>query len=80
MLDYKIGHSARFDRREEAHEAMAGLNGVIPETGTEPLCVKIAEEHGKQKAAYYAGWQAGFTQSRGESSYLEDDDTADYMG
>lgn len=23
--------------------------------------VKIAEEHGKQKAAYYAGWHAGFS-------------------
>lgn len=56
----------RFDRREEAQEAIQGLNGVVPETGTEPLCVKIAEEHGKQKAAYYAGWQAGFTQSRGK--------------
>jgi hypothetical protein len=28
--------------------------------------VKIAEEHGKQKAAYYAGWQAGYNQSRGK--------------
>ncbi|KAK3907108.1 Protein sex-lethal [Frankliniella fusca] len=55
----------RFDRREEAMEAIQHMNGVIPEGGTEPLCVKIAEEHGKQKAAYYAGWQAGYTQSRG---------------
>ncbi|XP_068086855.1 sex-lethal homolog isoform X3 [Anabrus simplex] len=54
----------RFDRREQAQEAINGLNGVIPESGTEPLTVKIAEEHGKQKAAYYAGWQAGYNQSR----------------
>ncbi|XP_046386835.1 sex-lethal homolog isoform X1 [Ischnura elegans] len=55
----------RYDRREEAQDAIRGLNGVIPENGTEPLSVKIAEEHGKQKAAYYAGWQAGYNQSRG---------------
>jgi len=56
----------RFDRRDEAQEAINSLNGVIPENGTEPLVVKIAEEHGKQKAAYYAGWQAGYNQSRGK--------------
>ncbi|XP_047005221.1 protein sex-lethal-like isoform X4 [Schistocerca americana] len=54
----------RYDRREEAQLAINNLNGVIPEDGTEPLTVKVAEEHGKQKAAYYAGWQAGFNQSR----------------
>ncbi|XP_011173966.1 sex-lethal homolog isoform X5 [Solenopsis invicta] len=55
----------RFDKREEAQEAIAQLHGTIPEGGSEPLSVKIAEEHGKQKAAYYAGWQAGYNQSRG---------------
>ncbi|XP_023725328.1 sex-lethal homolog isoform X3 [Cryptotermes secundus] len=54
----------RFDRRDEAQEAINSLNGIVPENGTEPLVVKIAEEHGKQKAAYYAGWQAGYNQSR----------------
>ncbi|PSN30343.1 Protein sex-lethal [Blattella germanica] len=44
----------RYDRRDEAQEAINSLNGIIPENGTEPLVVKIAEEHGKQKAAYYA--------------------------
>ncbi|XP_076652321.1 protein sex-lethal isoform X4 [Halictus rubicundus] len=57
----------RFDKREEAQEAIARLHGTIPEGGSEPLSVKIAEEHGKQKAAYYAGWQAGYNQSRGAS-------------
>ncbi|KAL6261303.1 hypothetical protein P5V15_008824 [Pogonomyrmex californicus] len=57
----------RFDKREEAQEAIARLHGTIPEGGSEPLSVKIAEEHGKQKAAYYAGWQAGYNQSRGTS-------------
>ncbi|KAG5318901.1 SXL protein, partial [Pseudoatta argentina] len=56
----------RFDKREEAQEAIARLHGTIPEGGSEPLSVKIAEEHGKQKAAYYAGWQAGYNQSRGK--------------
>ncbi|VVC88816.1 sex-lethal homolog [Leptidea sinapis] len=56
----------RFDKREEAQEAISALNNVIPEGGSEPLCVKVAEEHGKQKAAYYAGWSAGFQQSRGD--------------
>ncbi|XP_043269523.1 sex-lethal homolog isoform X4 [Venturia canescens] len=55
----------RFDKREEAQEAINHLHGTIPDGGSEPLCVKIAEEHGKQKAAYYAGWQAGYNQSRG---------------
>ncbi|CAH4030721.1 sex-lethal homolog isoform X1 [Pieris brassicae] len=59
----------RFDKREEAQEAIAALNNVIPEGGTEPLSVKVAEEHGKQKAAYYAGWSAGFQQSRGDFSW-----------
>ncbi|XP_031828682.1 sex-lethal homolog isoform X4 [Nomia melanderi] len=57
----------RFDKREEAQEAIARLHGTIPDGGSEPLSVKIAEEHGKQKAAYYAGWQAGYNQSRGSS-------------
>ncbi|KAL4704392.1 hypothetical protein ACJJTC_017626 [Scirpophaga incertulas] len=59
----------RFDKREEAQEAIAALNNVIPEGGTEPLSVKVAEEHGKQKAAYYAGWAAGFHHNRGDFSW-----------
>lgn len=31
----------RFDKREEAQEAIAALNNVIPEGGTEPLSVKV---------------------------------------
>ncbi|CAG9558990.1 unnamed protein product [Danaus chrysippus] len=59
----------RFDKREEAQEAIAALNNVIPEGGSEPLCVKVAEEHGKQKAAYYAGWAAGFHHNRGDFAW-----------
>lgn len=59
----------RFDKREEAQEAISALNNVIPEGGTEPLSVKVAEEHGKQKAAYYAGWAAGFQHTRGDNTW-----------
>lgn len=54
----------RYDKREEAQEAISALNNVIPDGGNEPLGVRIAEEHGKKKAAYYAGWMAGL-QNRG---------------
>lgn len=64
-----VRFDSRFDKREEAQEAIARLHGTIPEGGSEPLSVKIAEEHGKQKAAYYAGWQAGYNQSRGKWFY-----------
>ncbi|KAG7212088.1 hypothetical protein KM043_012440 [Ampulex compressa] len=63
----------RFDKREEAQEAIARLHGTIPEGGSEPLSVKIAEEHGKQKAAYYAGWQAGYNQSRDKMAASKSD-------
>lgn len=55
-----------YDRKSEASQAVAEMNGFLPEGCLEPLIVKIAEEHGKQKAAYYAGWHAGYTQSRGK--------------
>ncbi|XP_055857593.1 sex-lethal homolog isoform X2 [Episyrphus balteatus] len=40
----------RFNKREEAQEAISALNNVIPEGGSQPLSVRIAEEHGKAKA------------------------------
>lgn len=40
VLPWNILHS-RFDKREEAQEAIAALNNVIPEGGTEPLSVKV---------------------------------------
>ena len=54
----------RFDKREEAMIAIEHLNGTIPHGRTNPISVKIAEEHGKQKAAYFAGWEAGRQQAR----------------
>ncbi|CAG0915812.1 unnamed protein product [Notodromas monacha] len=49
----------RFDTKDEAQAAIAGLDGTIPPGGTEAFKIKIAEDHGKQKAAYNAGWTAG---------------------
>lgn len=43
----------RFCKREEAQEAISALNNVIPEGGNQPLVVRLAEEHGKQKANLY---------------------------
>ena len=59
----------RFDRREEALSAIDHLNGTIPHGRTNPISVKIAEEHGKQKAAYFAGWEAGRQQARCKANY-----------
>lgn len=47
--------SIRFNKREEAQEAISALNNVIPEGSSQPLTVRIAEEHGKQKANMFYG-------------------------
>jgi len=36
------------------------MNGFIPQGSEEPLNVRLAENHGKQKASYVAGFQAGY--------------------
>jgi protein sex-lethal len=55
----------RFEKRDEANEALKGLHGgFIPLGATNPIRVKIAEEHGKQKAAYLAGFKAGIHQKQ----------------
>ncbi|KAL9881464.1 sex-lethal homolog isoform X3 [Glossina fuscipes] len=43
----------RFNKREEAQEAISALNNVIPEGASQPLTVRLAEEHGKMKAHQY---------------------------
>lgn len=50
MFFFFFDGSFRFNKREEAQEAISALNNVIPEGGSQPLTVRIAEEHGKQKA------------------------------
>uniref|UniRef100_A0A336LN38 CSON012287 protein n=1 Tax=Culicoides sonorensis TaxID=179676 RepID=A0A336LN38_CULSO len=43
----------RYNKREEAQEAISALHNVIPQGGNQPLQVRIAEEHGRAKAALY---------------------------
>lgn len=49
----------RYDKKEEAQAAIAALNGTQLGGSLLPLQVRLAEEHGKQKAAYFAGLQTG---------------------
>ncbi|XP_030381512.1 sex-lethal homolog isoform X2 [Scaptodrosophila lebanonensis] len=43
----------RYNKREEAQGAIQALNNTIPEGGTQPISVRLAEEHGKAKAAQF---------------------------
>lgn len=54
----------RYDNKEEAQQAIDMMNNSTPPGASTPLVVRIAEEHGKQKAAYYAGMQAGMRQNQ----------------
>ncbi|CAG7828646.1 unnamed protein product [Allacma fusca] len=49
----------RFSKRESAHAALKEMNDTIPPGSVEPIRVKVAEDYGKQKASYVAGFQAG---------------------
>lgn len=55
----------RYTKREEAQEAIASLNNVIPQGGNQPLIVRVAEEHGRAKAALYLPQYNSFVQNRG---------------
>lgn len=54
----------RFSKREEAEAAMQKLNGKFLDGCMEPISIKVAEEHGKQKATYYDGWKAGYQMNK----------------
>lgn len=54
----------RFNRREEAQEAIRNLDGQTLDGSNEPLCVRVAQDHGKKRAAYFAGLQAGLQRNR----------------
>lgn len=43
----------RYNKREEAQEAIKALNNTVPEGGSQPIWVRLAEEHGKAKAAQF---------------------------
>lgn len=60
-------HVNRFSKREEAQEAIASLNNVIPQGGNQPLMVRIAEEHGRAKAALLLPQYNQFVQNRGRN-------------
>lgn len=55
----------RYDKKTEADLAVEQMDGHLPDGATEPLIVKIAEEHGKMKAAYQAGFKAAMSSGRG---------------
>lgn len=55
----------RYSKREEAQEAIASLNNVIPQGGNQPLIVRVAEEHGRAKAALFLPQYNQFVQNRG---------------
>lgn len=55
----------RYAKRDDAQNAILGLNGKFLEGCLEPICVKVAEDHGKQKATYYEGWKAGYQMNKG---------------
>lgn len=44
---------SRFNKREEAQEAISALNNVIPQGSNQPLNVRIADDHGRAKAALF---------------------------
>lgn len=41
----------RFNKREEAQEAVSALNNVIPQGGSQPLTVRVADDQNKAKTS-----------------------------
>ena len=56
----------RFSKKAEAELAMAELAGYKCPGASRGLDVKVAEDHGRQKAAFYAGWLQGQQVEEGE--------------
>ncbi|VEN35808.1 unnamed protein product [Callosobruchus maculatus] len=50
------GFTFRYSRGEEAQAAIANLDGKMLENAILPLSVKVAEDHGRQKAQYLECW------------------------
>jgi len=57
----------RFSKKSEADTAIAHLHGHFFPGASRGLEVKVAEDHGRQKAAFYAGWMHG--QGGGEEDF-----------
>lgn len=49
----------RFAKQAEAQACIAGLDGKVLENAMFPLSVRVAEDHGRQKAQYFDPWNAG---------------------
>lgn len=54
----------RYAKKESAQAAISALQNTQLDGAMQPLQVKLAEEHGKQKALYYAGLQSGMSLKR----------------
>jgi len=59
----------RYSKKSEADFAISELAGYTPPGSTVPLDVKVAEDHGKQKAAFYAGISVGQQESGHEMEH-----------
>ncbi|KAJ8957997.1 hypothetical protein NQ318_001999 [Aromia moschata] len=60
----------RFSKGEEAQAAIANLDGKLLDNAMLPLSVRVAEDHGRQKAQYLETWNSmafnrGYPQVRG---------------
>jgi len=58
----------RYETREQASNAIQALHELIPEGHIEPIRVRLADDHGKRRASYLAGFQAGMGISSARSS------------
>lgn len=59
----------RYARGEEAQAAIANLDGKLLDSAMLPLSVRVAEDHGRQKAQYLEAWNpmgGGFGGGRGK--------------
>ncbi|CAG9861128.1 unnamed protein product [Phyllotreta striolata] len=66
----------RFSKGEEAQAAIASLHGTMLKNAMLPLNVRVAEDHGRQKAQYLDVWDPmgfnrGFPQFRGVLPFRE---------
>lgn len=53
ILNWILRLFCRFNKREEAQEAVSALNNVIPQGGSQPLTVRMANDHNKSKTNTY---------------------------
>ncbi|XP_023012635.1 protein sex-lethal isoform X2 [Leptinotarsa decemlineata] len=66
----------RYSKGEEAQAAIANLDGKLLENAMLPLSVRVAEDHGRQKAQYLEAWNPmaynrGIPQVRGVLPYRD---------